>query len=65
MIFVEYVGVNMDFKIPLLILIEIMSAYSRTRRVTHLMLIDARVVSGLKEIVSGSCGIVPDIMVHQ
>jgi hypothetical protein len=37
-----------------------MSTYSRTRRVTHLMLIDARVVSGFVEIVSESYGIVPE-----
>jgi hypothetical protein len=36
----------------------IMSAYSRTRRVTHLTLIDARVVSGFMEIVLENCGIV-------
>jgi hypothetical protein len=37
---------------------EIMSTYSQTRRVTHLTLIDARVVSGFMEIVSESYGIV-------
>jgi hypothetical protein len=37
----------------------IISTYSRTRRVTHLTLIDARVVSGFMKIVSESCGIVP------
>jgi hypothetical protein len=58
MIFVEYVGVNIDFQIPLLIIDAIMSTYSRTRRVTHLTLIDARVVSGFIEIVSESNGIV-------
>jgi hypothetical protein len=37
----------------------IMSAHSRTRRVTHLTLIDARVVLGFMKIVSESYGIVP------
>jgi hypothetical protein len=60
MIFVEYVGVNMDFQIPLLIIDAIMSIDSRTRRVTHLTLIDARVVSGFMEIVSESYGMVPE-----
>jgi hypothetical protein len=59
MIFVEYVGVNMDFQIPLLIIDAIMSIYSQTHRVTHLTLIDARVVLGFVEIVSESYGIVP------
>jgi hypothetical protein len=59
MIFVEYVGVNMDFQIPLLIIDVIMSTYSRTRRVIHLTLIDARVVWGFVEIVSESYEIVP------
>jgi hypothetical protein len=60
MIFVEYVGVNMDFQVPLLIIdSDHMSTHSRTRRVTHLTLIDARVVSGFMEIVSESFGIVP------
>jgi hypothetical protein len=36
----------------------IMSAHSRTRRVTHLTLIDARVVSGFMEIVLESYRIV-------
>jgi hypothetical protein len=36
----------------------IMSAHSRTRRVTHLMLIDAGVVLGFIEMVSESYGIV-------
>jgi hypothetical protein len=36
-----------------------MSAYSRARRVTHLTLIDARVVSGFMEIILESFGIVP------
>jgi hypothetical protein len=36
-----------------------MSAYSQTRRGTHLTLIDARVVLGFIDIVSESCGIVP------
>jgi hypothetical protein len=40
-------------------LIEIMSTHSQTRRVTHLTLIDTRVVSGFMEIVSESYGIVP------
>jgi hypothetical protein len=59
MIFVEYVGVNIDFQISLLIIDSDHVAYSRTRRVTHLTLIDARVVSGFMEIVSESYGIVP------
>jgi hypothetical protein len=37
----------------------IMSMHSQTRRVTHLTLIDARVVSGFMEIVSESYEIVP------
>jgi hypothetical protein len=37
----------------------IMSTYSRTRRVTHLTLIDARVVSGFMETVLESYRIVP------
>jgi hypothetical protein len=37
----------------------IISAYSWTRRVTHLTLIDARVVLGFMEIVLESYGIVP------
>jgi hypothetical protein len=37
----------------------IMSAHPRTRRVTHLTLIDARVVSGFMEIIPESYGIVP------
>jgi hypothetical protein len=37
---------------------EIMSAYSRTRRVTHLTLINARIVSGFMKNVSKSCKIV-------
>jgi hypothetical protein len=40
MIFVEYVGVNMDFQIPLSIIDAIMSVYSRTHRVIHLTLIN-------------------------
>jgi hypothetical protein len=40
-------------------LIEIMSAYSRTRRVTHLTHINARVVSGFMDMVSESYRIVP------
>jgi hypothetical protein len=36
-----------------------MSMYSRTRRVTHLTLIDARVVSGFMKTVSESYGIIP------
>jgi hypothetical protein len=55
MIFVEYVGINMDFQILLMV---IMFAYSRTRRVTHLTLIDARVVLGFIEIISESNGII-------
>jgi hypothetical protein len=47
MIFIEYVGIIMDFRVLLLVIdwrgISIMSAHSRTRRVTHLTLIDARV----------------------
>jgi hypothetical protein len=35
-----------------------MSAHSQNRRVTHLTLINARVISGLKEIVSESSKIV-------
>jgi hypothetical protein len=58
MIFVEYVGVNMDLEISLLIIDAIMSTYFRTRRVTHLTLIDGRVVLGFMEIVSESNGIV-------
>jgi hypothetical protein len=50
MIFVEYVGVNIDFQIPLLIIDAIMSTYSRTHRVTPLTLIDARVVLGFMEL---------------
>jgi hypothetical protein len=59
MIFVEYVGVNMDFQIPLLIIDSDHVQTSRTYRVTNLTLIDARVVSGFMEIVSESFGIVP------
>jgi hypothetical protein len=48
MSFIEYVGVIMDFQVPLLIIdkrcVLIMPTYSRTYRVTHLTLIDARVV---------------------
>ena len=36
--FVEYVGVNMGIPVPLLLIDMIMSACSRTRRVTHLTL---------------------------
>jgi hypothetical protein len=49
----------MDFQIPLLILMSIMSAHSRTHRVTHLTLIDARIVSEFMETVLESYGIVP------
>jgi hypothetical protein len=59
MIFIEYVGVNMDIQIPLLIIDGDHSAYSRTRRVTHLTLIDARIISGFMEIISESYEIVP------
>jgi hypothetical protein len=41
-------------------LMVIMSAHSQTRRVTHLMLIDPRVVLGFMEIVMESYGIVPE-----
>jgi hypothetical protein len=60
MIFIEYVGVNMDFWIRNWLLMVIMSTHSQTRRVTHLMLIDARVVSGFMEIVSESYRIIPE-----
>jgi hypothetical protein len=59
MIFVEYVGVNMDFQIPLLIIDGDHVRTFSNRRVTHLTLIDARVVSGFMEIISESYKIVP------
>ena len=46
-IFVECVGVIKDIQVPLMIIdrigVSIMSTYSRTRRVTHLRFVDARV----------------------
>jgi hypothetical protein len=49
----------MDFQIPLLIIDgDHVHTFSNPSRVTHLTLIDARVVSGFIEIVSKSYGIV-------
>jgi hypothetical protein len=43
MIFIEYMGIIMDFQVLLLTIDNIMSEHSRTRRLTLLTLIDARV----------------------
>jgi len=49
-IFVEFVGVIMGIQVPLMVIdrrsVSIMSARSRTRRVTHLKFGNARVVLG-------------------
>src|SRR5664279_2030458 len=49
-IFVECVGAIMGIQVPLMVIdrrgVSIMSACSRTRRVTHLTFVDARVVMG-------------------
>ena len=49
-IFVEFVGVIMGIQVPLMVIdrrsVSIMSARSRTRRVTHLRFDDARVALG-------------------
>src|SRR5664279_3971231 len=49
-IFVECVGAIMGIQVPLMVIdrrgVSIMSTHSRTRRVTHLTFVDARVVMG-------------------